>query len=174
MNKPISRDSSVLINFLRINRLDLFEKCSYSFFITDHVQDEISTCFPDQLDCLMRGLNQNTLQKVNVESPKEFSVFADLCQSGQLGAGECAAIAVASCREYCLAIDDTQAIKKTKDLLPPSSLVRTQDLILIMIQEQLLDIEEADKLKETWAMQHRFKLKIKSFSELVHSIKIHT
>lgn len=43
--------------------------------------------------------------------------------------------------------------------------------MLIMIQEQLLDLEEADRLKETWELQHRFKLKFKSFSELIeHTI----
>lgn len=36
-----------------------------------------------------------------------------------------------------------------------------------MIHEQLLEIEEADRLIEVWATQHRFKLKIKSFRELM-------
>jgi hypothetical protein len=36
-----------------------------------------------------------------------------------------------------------------------------------MIQEQLLEIDEADHLIGIWATQHRFKLKIQSFRELM-------
>jgi predicted nucleic acid-binding protein len=168
MNKNTSCDASVIINFLRIKRMDLFEKCSHSFFITDHVQDEISNYYPDQRACLEDGLYQNILQKLNVESSQEFATFTDLNKSGQLGAGECAAIAVASHRGYNLAIDDNQAIKKALGLSSPPNIFRTQDLMLLMIQEELLEIDEADHLIEIWATQHRFKLKIKSFRELTN------
>lgn len=167
MNKWATCDSSFLINFIRINRLDLFEKSSYTFVITDHVEEEITNCFQDQLNCLNDGLNRNILQKVNVESSQEFSLFAELHKSGQLGTGECAAIAVAACREFILAIDDNLAIKKTKDLIPLSNLLRTQDFLLKLIDEQQLEIDEADRLKEMWETQHRFKLKINSFRDLI-------
>lgn len=156
MNKNTSCDASALINFLRINRLDLLEKCTHSFFITDHVVDEISNYYPDQRACLEYGLYQNILQKINVESSQEFAIFADLSKSGQLEAGECAAIAVASHRGYSLAIDDNQAIKKALELASHPYVLRTQDLILLMIREQLLEIDEADHLIEIWATQHRF------------------
>lgn len=169
MNKNTSCDASVLINFLRIDRLDLLEKCTHSFFITDHVQDEISNYYPSQRTCLEDGLHRNILQKANVESSEEFTLFANLNKSRQLGAGECAAIAVAIHRGYYLAIDDNQAIKKAQGLLSPHCILRTQDLILLMINEQLLALEEADHLIEIWATRHRFKLKIKSFRELLHS-----
>ncbi len=167
MNKNISCDASVLINFLRIDRIDLFEKCSYAFLITDHVQDEISNFYPDQRAVLEHGLHRKALHKINVEAEQEFTLFAELNKSGQLGAGECAAIAVAHHRNYDLAIDDNQAIKKTLALPSPPVVLRTQDLILLMIQEHLLEIEEADQLIHIWATQHRFKLKIQSFSELI-------
>ena len=166
MNKNTSCDASVLINFLKIDRIDLLEKCSHSFFITDHVEEEISTCYPNQKSCLESGLKNNSLQKICVDSFEEIALFADLNRSGQLGAGECAAIAVASHRGYYLAIDDNQAIKKTIGLLEPHFVLRTQDLICLMIQEQILEIEAADQLIEMWATQHRFKLNIRSFSEL--------
>ncbi|HSW85980.1 MAG TPA: hypothetical protein VLG49_00610 [Rhabdochlamydiaceae bacterium] len=169
MSKNTSCDASVLINFLKIKRIDLLEKCSHSFFITDHVQDEITTHYPDQRAYLERALHQNILQRANVEASQEFTIFAELGKSGQLGSGECAAIAVASHRQYYLAIDDNQAIKKASGLLSSHFILRTQDIVVVMIQEQLLGIDEADDLIETWAAQHRFKLKIKSFRELVSS-----
>lgn len=169
MNKDTSCDTSVLINFLKIDRIDLLKKCSCSFFVTDHVQDEIATHYPDQCTRLEAALGEKVLQKANVETPREFALFAELSKSGQLGSGECAAIAIASHRGYYLAIDDNQAIKKTSELLLPHLILRTQDLILLMIQEHLLEIDEADTLITVWATQHRFKLKIKSFRELILS-----
>ena len=162
-----SCDTSVLINFLKIDRMDLLEKCSHSFFITDHVQEEITTHYSDQHTLLQTALHQKILQKADVESSEEFAVFAQLSKSGQLGTGECAAIALASCRKYYLLIDDVQAIKKASSLIAPNFILRTQDLIVLMIQEHLLEIKEADYLIEVWAKQHRFKLKVKSFEEFM-------
>ena len=36
-----------------------------------------------------------------------------------------------------------------------------------MIAENLLDITEADDIKNEWGMRHRFRLKIQSFREAV-------
>jgi predicted nucleic acid-binding protein len=168
MNKTTSCDSSVLINFLRVDRLDLIDRCSFSFVITDHVMEEISNCFSEQRDRLEGGLVRKIIQIANVEAPEEFELFGKLSETGQLGAGECAAIAIAVHREYHLAIDDNQAIRKTTGLLPSSRILRTQDLVLTMIQEQILELNDADKLIQIWADQHRFKLPIKSFSELLN------
>lgn len=167
MNRKGCCDTSVLINFLKINRLDLLEKCSYSFFVTDHVQEEITTHYAEQKILLEKGLQQKIFHKANVETSEEFNLFAELSKSGQLGAGECAAIAIASIRGYYLAIDDVQAIKKASSLIQPNFILRTQDLLLQLIQDRLLEVEEADQLIELWAKKHRFKLKIKSFKELV-------
>lgn len=99
-------DTSVVINFLKINRLDLLEKYSPTFFITDHVQEEITTQYANQYHRLHEGLEKCIFHKVNVDDPKELDIFAKLGQTRQLGAGECAAIAVASHRDYKLAIDE--------------------------------------------------------------------
>lgn len=36
-----------------------------------------------------------------------------------------------------------------------------------MILEQLLEVGEADEIKKSWERQHRFKLKISSFNEVL-------
>ena len=173
MNKNISCDTSVLINFLKIKRIDLLQECSHSFFITDHVQNEITECFPQQYSLLKSALDQNILTKVTVNSSQELKIFLELSKSGQLGAGECAAIASAVHQKHYLAIDDNQAIQKASVLILPNFILRTQDLIFIMIQENLLSLYEADKLLLIWAKEHRFKLKINSFNELI-SISLKT
>ena len=41
-------DASVLINFLRIDRMDSIAAVSCEFMVTDHVADEISEVYPEQ------------------------------------------------------------------------------------------------------------------------------
>ena len=41
-------DASVLINFLRINRMDLIAEHSHDFVVTDHVADEVTSRYPEQ------------------------------------------------------------------------------------------------------------------------------
>ena len=36
-----------------------------------------------------------------------------------------------------------------------------------MIRQGLLDIAEADRIKQEWATRHRFRLKLDSFKELI-------
>ena len=169
MSYNTSCDASVLINFLKIDRIDLLDKCSHTFFITDHVQEEVTTFYSGQKAILDNAVHREILHKTNVETPEEFATFAELSKTGQLGAGECAAISIAAHRGYSLAIDDNLAIKKASSLIVPSLILRTQDLVLLFIQERLLEIEEADHLIEVWSKHHRFHLKIKSFNELIAS-----
>lgn len=165
--KIIICDTSVLINFLKIERIALFEKCSYDFYIADHVQEEITIHYNDQCNLLDDALQKGTLSKVSVEDPRELHLFGELSKSGLLGAGECAAISVAYHREWLLAIDDKQAIKKTESLLLPERILRTHQLFILMIQEQLLDVDEAESLIETLATKHRFRLKNESLRDFI-------
>lgn len=167
MINQISCDTSVLVNFLKIDRMDLFGKCSHSFFITDHVQHEIALYYTEQRNHLKSALSSNILHETTVTSPEEVALFAELHKNGQLGAGECAAIAVASCRGMYLAIDDKQAIRQASHWISGHLILRTQDLMLLLIQEQLLSLDEADQLITLWTTQHRFKLKISSFKDLI-------
>lgn len=41
-------DTSVLVNFLRIDRMDLIGAHPASFIVTDHVAIEIADTYPDQ------------------------------------------------------------------------------------------------------------------------------
>ena len=88
-------------------------------------------------------------------------------QSRRLGAGECSAIATAICGQHALAIDDRRARIQAHRVSQALQILTTQDLVVSMIAENLLDITEADGIKNEWAMRHRFRLKILSFREVV-------
>ncbi|NGX61264.1 MAG: hypothetical protein K940chlam9_00747 [Chlamydiae bacterium] len=167
MTDIIVSDTSVLINFLNIDRLDLLGKCSLRCFVTNHVREEVIDNFSDQFQRFQRGLDQQIIQEINVCDPSEIELFSTLSQKGRLGVGECSAISVAIHRKFSLAIDDNLAIKSARSLSPHLSILRTQDIMVKMIQEGVLKISEADAILQDWGDNYRFKLKFSTFKDLV-------
>ncbi len=161
-------DTSVLINFARIGRLDLLVAHPlYSFSITDHVRNEIAEHYVDQLEAVQAALEHPTLTEVTADQPQEFEDFAKLVAMKSLGTGECSAIAVAKNRLFALAIDDVRARKKAVAFHSDIVLFDTEHLVVTLIQENVLSVEEADDIKLDWETNHRFKLPFGSFSEKV-------
>lgn len=159
-------DTSVLLNFLKINRLDLLAQYSHAFWVTDHVCREITIDYPAQQKLFQYAFETSVIQKICVDDPQELALFIELIKKRQLGAGECATIAAAVHRGYFLAIDDNQTIKKAELLMSSSKILRTQDILVGMIKENLLSFEAADQLLLNWATYHRFKLKIPTIKDL--------
>ena len=163
----IVADASVLINFLRIDRMDLIASHSHRFLVTDHVEAEVTDFYPDQRTRLDDALQAGVLEQVSVDDRREVALFGALAGSGRLGAGERSAIALAICRGYTLAIDDRRAMKQARGESSTLRILTTRDLVVTMIRENLLDVSEADGLKDAWAEHHQFRLPIKSFSDLI-------
>ena len=163
----IVTDASVLINFLRINRIDLIAGHSHAFLATDHVANEVSDRYPDQQRRFASALDSGALTLIPVAATEELRLFASLSATGRLGAGECSAIAVAVQRGYTLAIDDRVANRLARRFAPSLHIVTTQDLVVSMIRQDLLDVEEADRIKQEWSDRHRFRLNLDSFGNLL-------
>ncbi|MEW6238150.1 MAG: hypothetical protein AB1656_22400 [Candidatus Omnitrophota bacterium] len=85
----------------------------------------------------------------------------------RLGKGESAAIAAAVARNGSVAMDDKTARRIARKMFPKLSLLDTQTLMVSLIRHGILDIDEADRIKNIWETQHRFTLKINSFKDLV-------
>ena len=159
-------ETSVLINFLRIDRMDLLAGHSHAFIVTDHVADEASDQYPEQQRRFAAAVEAGALSQESVTSPAELALFGTLSASGRLGAGECSAIAVAVHRRHMLAIDDRRATIQARRADRTLRILTTQDLMVSMIGEGLLDIVEADSIKDELAERHRFRLKLASFREV--------
>lgn len=160
-------DTSVLVNFLRIDRMDLIANLPHEFLATEHVAEEISNGYKDQMACYEEAINNNVLSQVSLDSEVELETFAELSASERIGYGECSVIACAICRQHALAIDDRRATAEAKQLDKGLPIVGTADLIVAMIKEAILTLEQADAIKSDWSINHRFTLKLKSFSELL-------
>jgi predicted nucleic acid-binding protein len=163
----IVSDTSVLVNFLRINRMDLIAGYSHDFIVTDHVAAEITDHYPDQQARFAAAQAAGMLQQVSITDPAEVALFGSLAASGRLGAGECSAIALASHQGHILAIDDRRASNHARRVSRHLQILTTQDLMVSMIGENLLDVPQADTIKDEWASNHRFSLTIQSFADLV-------
>jgi len=161
-------DTSVLINFLRIDRMDLIGLHPKRFLATDHVGAEITSSYPEQQERYQAAVASGLLDSCSVVDPEEVALFLKLGPGQQLGAGECSAIAVAIRRRYPIAIDDNRAIKRAiREVGAKLEVVRTTDLMVSLIRAGILDVASADRIKDDWAQYHRFKIKADSFQELL-------
>ena len=147
----IVTDASVLINFLHIDRTDLLAGHSHAFLATDHVAAEITDCYPDQQQRFAAALAAGAISETRVTSPEEIRLFGSMFATGRLGAGECSGIALAVHRRYVLAIDDRLATTHARRADATLRILATQDLVVSMINQGLLNIAEADRIKQEWA-----------------------
>lgn len=170
-NSPliIIADTNVLINFLRIDRLDLIARHSHQFVITEHVREEITEHHPVQRQMLQKAIEDGIFEEKAVNALNELQLFGKLMSEGRIGSGECSAIACAVCSGFKLAIDDKRAIIEAQKISAALEIIGTQELMVSMISERLLEIEEADEIKNAWEAEHRFKLKILSFRDILGS-----
>jgi hypothetical protein len=159
-------DSSVLVNFLRVDRMDLLLLLRTPLFVTNHVREEITADYPEQLERLVRALQVGSLQEVIVDDSHEVASFVELSQQG-IGSGECSAIAVAGTRGWPLALEDRKAARVALSRFPAIQILKTQDLMVRLLRDGALSILEADALLEDWRTNHRFRLKIASFKDLL-------
>ncbi len=161
-------DTSTLVNFLRISRVDLLAGlASYRFVVTNHVRTEVTAFYPAQLANFEFALMAGHLVEITLDTPAELQVFGEL-KSLRLGDGECASIAAALNRGLPLAIDDIRARKKAVARDPSLRLLDTIGLMIEAIQAGLLIIVEADAIKVDWETNHRFiKKHFSNFSELI-------
>lgn len=160
-------DTSVLINFLVLEETGrLFRLPNHNFVVTEHVRAEITDHYPEQLSQLQHAFNSGLLQEIQVTDPQELALFAQFTKTG-LGIGECSAFAVGVHRAHRIAIDDKRAIRKLHQFDSDVTVLRTIDLVVLLINAGLLTVAEADTWKARWESQHRFRIKIGSFKELL-------
>ncbi len=160
-------DTSVLVNFLCIDRMDLIARHSHRFLITEHVKEEITDHYPEQQARLNAALADGTLEVVTVSGNAALDLFRTLSETGRLGAGESAAIACAIANNYAIAIDDRAAVAQARQLKSDLVVLGTQEIMVHLIRLGVIDLTEADGVKDTWAEHHRFRLAIGSFAELL-------
>ncbi|MCI0457391.1 MAG: hypothetical protein L0Z62_10520 [Gemmataceae bacterium] len=159
-------ETSVLVNFLAVDRLDLLAAHpAYRFIITGHVRGEITAHYSDQLERLDKALAASLFDVASVDSLDP--TFVTLVKSGRLGVGECAAITLAVNRSLVLAIEDRKATKAARKIAAAIRIETTESLMVALIKAGTLDVASADGIKVEWETKHRFKLAFGSFAEKI-------
>lgn len=158
-------DTSVLINFIAVNRLDLLASLPGTTpVVTDHVRNEITDDHPDQIAIFDRAVSAARISPVRVDTPDELITFAGLELSG-LGAGERSAIAAAIHRGFVVGLDDRRAIAILTRIYGNIRVLRTQDIVHELIEAGVLTVSDADAMKRRWQECHRFTLPFDSFAD---------
>jgi len=157
-------DSSVLINFLSIRRLELLIGLPYKLLITDVVQEEIQR--RHQSEQIDEAIASSRIEVVTFTDRGDLQVLGKLRSAG-LGMGEAVSIVAAAKFQAVLAIDDNKATKTALKTYPELQILTTQEIIVLNIKRDALTIEQADAIKQEWATQYRFALKIASFRLLI-------
>jgi predicted nucleic acid-binding protein len=158
-------DSSVLINFLVIGRLDLLVgHPSYRFSVTGHVRHEILD--GNQRRTLRAALRREDFEVTIVDGPDELHIFGELSRSMTLGAGECAVIAAAKHRGLLVGIDDKVAKRTATQHLGAAPVLDTVKIICSLIEAGTITVREADKFIRTWS-RNSFTPAIRTFAELI-------
>lgn len=157
-------DTSVLLNFMHIERLDLLENLpGYAFHVSEHVVAEVTR--PDQAALLAASLEAGKIQLVTMQDATEISRYAELRHF--LGDGEAATLAIAEKRGWMVACDEKKRFRREAEAsIGAKRILNTVSLFVLAILKDRLTIAEADVLKDRLA-KRRYRINIGSFAELM-------
>lgn len=163
-------ETSVLVNFLKIDRTDLLAMHpDYRFVVVDLVRSEITRRYPTQLATLEAALAMTHLISDNPPETTSLAELADFAAMARLriGEGERAAIAAANTRKLPLAMDDERAWKRAAAFCSTIPRENTVSLMVTLIKGGVIGVAEADAIKADWEANYRFRLLFASFAARV-------
>lgn len=157
-------DTSCLINFLIVDRMDLFGALrGYTFVVPNHVVAEVTD--DTQRACLAAALAAGVVTEIEITDLAEIETYVSLRRV--LGDGESACLAVAATRGWVMAADEKGRLRReVSERLGETALVNTPGILLSAIQEGILTADEAEALRAVLA-RNRFVMDIPPFSALV-------
>jgi predicted nucleic acid-binding protein len=146
-------DSSFLINFLALDRLDILAALrQFRFHVLDHVLAEIR--YEEQRRRLEAGMQRKVVEPLEIEDLDEIRLYDEFRQV--LGDGEAACLAVAVNRRWLLAADEKGRFQRELfGRLGESYLLNTLGALVTAVQVRVLTIGEGEELREQ-LRRHRF------------------
>lgn len=159
-------DTNILINFIKIGRLDILRKLQmYHFYIPEEVYEE--TSYPNQRIVLDQALKDGWIHKTLITDPSELQTYAKYKR--QMGNGEAACLAISICRKWVMVCDEQKKkviSKEVFDILGTNYWLNTPGILLKAIKENILTVAQADTIKDALA-QNRFVMNFASFQDLL-------
>jgi predicted nucleic acid-binding protein len=157
-------DTNVLINLMHVGRIEILRGLRpFHFVITEEIAGEIE--WPLEQEQLEKALAAGILRKEPTSDLAVVTLFAELRQ--MMGAGEAAALALATHNGWIVASDERKAFRREAiRRLGPQRILTTPGIFVLAIRSGLLTIEEADADKATLATC-RFAMNFVSFRDVL-------
>ena len=157
-------DASVLINFLRLERLDILAAIGdIDFVVPEQVVEEITV--PQQIQTLNAAIRGGQLRSERSTTPDELASYAYFRQF--MGRGEAACLSIAEQRGWLVAVDERgRFLRIARERIGEGRILNTPGILLLAIRAGLLSVDEADVLKARLET-HRYRMKFNSFRDVL-------
>ena len=167
-------DATVPILFLAVDRMDLMHNVSPDIVATEEVIGEAEKGRDIKPKTRIQANRLDDARKLGVlrvhQAPKSPVVPGLSDHNLSLGAGERTTALYALSLNAVAVIDDNRARNIIADLANDLVMIRTRDLVALMITEKLLSTKEADDIKADWEANHKFRLTFESFANYPWSL----
>ena len=157
-------DSSFLINFLVLDRMDLLGGLpQFRFHVVNHVTAEIR--YEDQRARLQAAMESGMVTEIEITDPDEILLYDELRRF--LGDGESASLAVSVKRGWAIAADEKGRFRRELfERLGEDYLLNTLGALVMAIKASVITVEEADALRAQ-LRESRFEMDPRPFDELL-------
>lgn len=158
-------DTSFLVNFLAINRMDILAGLrDFAFRVPNHVVAEVE--YEDQKERLHAALAAGVLGEIEITDLPEIALYAEL--RAFLGDGESACLAVAATRRWVIATDEKRRLsREIFGRLGEGYMLDTPGALVAALRAGILSVREAEAIREELA-RHRFLMTdVPPFEELL-------
>lgn len=156
-------DTSVLINYAHVDRLDVLAGCFAEIRVVEQVQSELQR--ENQKLALDRALDSGIVTPCAVTDLSDIEEAFRLVFEDRRGRGESFSFVYARSQNGVLAIDDKRAVALFRRKHPELITATSKELMVRAIQRGLISIHEADAIKLIWENECRYKLLFGSFRE---------
>jgi len=157
-------DACILINFAIVAKVDLLAQIPDLVF---HVPPEVlrEMTVAEQRTQVEGVVASGGLKMVRIEAVEELQAFAEYV--GQFGKGESACLAIATCRKWAIATDETKDRRLSREIGAKGiQIINTPGILLKGIRHTMLTVEAADGIKAELE-KNRFRMKFDSFRDLL-------
>jgi predicted nucleic acid-binding protein len=157
-------DACVLINLAIVGRVDLLGQIhDMVFHVPQEVLEEITIA--EQRNQVENVVKSGGLMIAKIDAVDELRAFAEC--SGQFGKGESACLAIASCRRWVVATDETKDKRLNREISARGiPVINTPGILLKAIRQGVLTVQTANGIK-TELEKNRFRMNFDSFGDLL-------
>jgi predicted nucleic acid-binding protein len=159
-------DTSVLINFALIGRLDLFRGLGgVQVLVSPLVRAEVLR--PDESALVEEAIQDGALRMIEPTHEEE-SRTIDIRAAYRLGPGESECMALAAARGCHVACDEKGGRFRdaVSTILGPGKILNTPAIVVLALRQGSLTLAEADEFIEVWR-RNRYEVEFSSFVEVM-------